>query len=119
MEPRPSRKTKSVDALRKCSEDPVIIMTVARMFWYERKLDKARHWFSRSCKSDSDIGDHWAWWFKFELEQGSEDQINEVKRSSQLAEPHHGDVWQSIIKSDTNLSKPFDQLLELTASKLN
>lgn len=70
-EPRMTRKSRSVDALKKSSDDPQIICTVARLFWAERKIEKARHWFGRTVATDPDLGDSWAWWFKFECEHGT------------------------------------------------
>ena len=72
MEPRPQRKTKSVDALKKCDNDPIIITTIARLFWAERKVDKARTWFEKAVKVDPDRGDSWAWFYKFECQHGTE-----------------------------------------------
>lgn len=72
MEPRPQRKTKSVDALKKCDNDPIIIATIARLFWAERKVDKARTWFEKAVKVDPDRGDSWAWFYKFECQHGTE-----------------------------------------------
>lgn len=71
-EPRPLRRVKSVDALKKVGEDPIILCTVARLFWAERKIEKARQWFSRATKAGLDIGDTWAWWYKFESEHGTQ-----------------------------------------------
>jgi pre-mRNA-processing factor 6 len=65
-EPRPTRKSRSVDALKKSRDDPLIICTVARLFWAERKIEKAREWFGRALAQNADLGDIWAWWLKFE-----------------------------------------------------
>ena len=35
-------QAKSVDALKKCENDPIVIATVAKLFWEDRKTDKAR-----------------------------------------------------------------------------
>jgi pre-mRNA-processing factor 6 len=70
-EPRQTRRSKSVDALKKVGEDPYVLCTVARLFWAERKVEKARSWFGRATKADPDLGDTWAWWLKFELEHGN------------------------------------------------
>lgn len=43
-----------------------------RLFWSERKITKAREWFHRTVKIDSDLGDAWALFYKFELQHGTE-----------------------------------------------
>jgi pre-mRNA-processing factor 6 len=37
MAPRPQRRAKSVDALKRCNDDPHIIAAVAQLFWHDRK----------------------------------------------------------------------------------
>lgn len=70
-ESRPTRKSRSVDALKKSADNPVIICTVARLFWAERKVEKARQWFGRAVATNSDLGDSWGWWLKFERQHGT------------------------------------------------
>lgn len=70
-EPRPVRKARSVDALKKTNNSVVIILTVARLFWGDRKVDKARDWFTKAVSADSDYGDAWAWWYRFEKQHGT------------------------------------------------
>ena len=38
MAPRPARRNKSVDALKRCNDDPHIIAAVAQLFWNDRKV---------------------------------------------------------------------------------
>ncbi|GJJ13502.1 hypothetical protein Clacol_007756 [Clathrus columnatus] len=117
-EPRPTRKARSVDALKKSLDDPIIICTVARLFWAERKIDKARQWFSRAVATNPDLGDSWAWWLKFERQHGTPEQQQEVIEKCVQAEPHHSPVWQSVAKDMQNTGKNTKQLLELVAAKL-
>jgi pre-mRNA-processing factor 6 len=44
MEPRAQQKTKSSDALKACDNDPHVIVAVSRLFWRDRKEEKARSW---------------------------------------------------------------------------
>ena len=69
-EPRPTRKARSADALRKAADDPLVLCTVARLFWAERKIEKARQWFERAITANPDLGDNWGWWLKFERQHG-------------------------------------------------
>ena len=41
-EARPHRKTKIVDALKKCEHDSNVLLAVSKLFWSERKITKAR-----------------------------------------------------------------------------
>ena len=43
-----------------------------RLFWIERKVSKAREWFQRAVKIEPDLGDTWAYFYKFELQHGTE-----------------------------------------------
>lgn len=72
LEPRTQRKPRMVEAMRKVDNDPILFVTVARNFWYERKLDKALSWFEKAILADSDLGDTWAWYYKFLMQHGTE-----------------------------------------------
>ncbi|KAJ3218692.1 hypothetical protein HDU67_004474 [Dinochytrium kinnereticum] len=115
-ESRPQRKSKSTDALKKCENDPVVLVTIARLFAAERKLDKARNWFGRAVKVNPDLGDSWAWWLKFEMQHGDEAQQNDVISRCVAAEPHHGELWQKVAKSVSNWGKRIDQILALVVA---
>ncbi|KAJ7179368.1 PRP1 splicing factor, N-terminal-domain-containing protein [Mycena filopes] len=118
-EPRPMRKARSVDALKKSADNPVIICTVARLFWAERKIEKARQWFGRAVATDPDLGDSWAWWLKFERQHGTEEHRDEVRSKCVTAEPHHSPTWQSIAKDTRNTGKGILAILELVADTLS
>jgi pre-mRNA-processing factor 6 len=64
-EPRPQRKARGADALKKCNNDPRVIVTVARLLWAERKLDKVRNWLEKAIVADSDCGDFFGIYYKF------------------------------------------------------
>jgi len=68
MAPRPQRKGKSTDAIKRSDHDPHVIATVAKLFWLDRKVDKARSWLNRAVTLAPDIGDFWALYYKFELQ---------------------------------------------------
>jgi hypothetical protein len=79
MENKPQRKTKSVDALKKCEHDPHVLLAVAKLFWAERKIQKCREWFTRTVKLDPDLGDAWIHFYKFEVLHGTAEQQEDVK----------------------------------------
>ncbi|KAH8114391.1 PRP1 splicing factor, N-terminal-domain-containing protein [Phellopilus nigrolimitatus] len=117
-EPRPTRKARSADALRRCDSDARVICTVARLFWAERKIEKARQWFARAAATDPDQGDAWGWWLRFEREHGTIEHQKEVIDRCVAAEPHHGSVWQAIAKDTANFGRKPKDVLELVAKEL-
>jgi len=99
MEPHRQKKAKSVDALKKCDSDPHVMLAVAKLFWMDGKLEKARSWFNRTITLDADFGDAWATFYKFECQRSSEDKVKELVRRCVQAEPSSGEMWMKIAKS--------------------
>eukprot|EP00794_Sanderia_malayensis_P012168 gene12168-13423_t len=118
MESRPQRKTKSVDALKKCEHDPNVLLAVSKLFWSERKINKSRDWFNRSVKIDPDLGDAWAYFYKFELQHGNEADQNAVLEKCVSVEPHHGEVWCQVAKKPCHWRKKTREILPLVAQAL-
>ncbi|KAL2538974.1 Uncharacterized protein Fot_20365 [Forsythia ovata] len=57
MVPRPQKKTKSRDAYKRCDHDPYVIVAVAKLFWHERKVDKARTFINYYLLSKNQTAD--------------------------------------------------------------
>ncbi|OMP07873.1 RNA-processing protein, HAT helix [Corchorus olitorius] len=112
MAPRPERNTKSTDALNKCDNDPHVIAAVAKLFWHDRKVDKARNWLNRAVTAGPDIGDFWALYYKFELRHGSEEKQKDVLKRCIAAEPKHGEKWQAVSKAVENSHQPTEAILK-------
>ncbi|KAI4270933.1 MAG: hypothetical protein L6R35_006576, partial [Caloplaca aegaea] len=93
LEPRTQRKPLSLEAVKVVESDPTLFTTVARVFWAERKLEKAVTWFEKAVLVDSDDGDTWAWYWKFLGMHGSEEKRADVMEKLRLAEPRHGERW--------------------------
>jgi pre-mRNA-processing factor 6 len=97
-----------------------VLLAVARFFCHERKISKARSWFTRAVKLDPDFGDAWAYYYKFEIQFGTEVscgrlpaliradslvrqvQQEQVVKHCVNAEPRHGELWQSVSKRPAN-----------------
>ncbi|XP_043945818.1 pre-mRNA-processing factor 6 [Protopterus annectens] len=118
MEARPQRKTKSVDALKKCEHDPHVLLAVAKLFWSERIITKAREWFHRTVKIDQDLGDAWAYFYKFEQQHGTEEQQQDVKKRCENSEPRHGELWCKVSKDVKNWQQKVGGILELAAAEI-
>ncbi|XP_033726483.1 pre-mRNA-processing factor 6-like [Pecten maximus] len=116
MEPRPQRKTKSVDALKRCEHDPHVLLAAAKfIFWAERKVNKAREWFNRTVRIDPDLGDAWAYFYKFELQHGTEESQSNILTRCVSADPRHGENWCQVSKDIENWRLRTEQILPLVA----
>eukprot|EP00038_Savillea_parva_P031230 m.84021 g.84021 ORF g.84021 m.84021 type:complete len:994 (+) comp9576_c0_seq1:78-3059(+) len=118
MEPKPARRTRSVDAMKRCEHNPLVLLAVANLFHSERKLQKARSWYHKTVKLDPDLGDAWAEYYRFELKFGTEEQQEAVIKNCELAEPRHGEVWPQVAKRVENWKKTTRELLILVAKEL-
>jgi len=119
MEPIHGRKTKSVDAIRKCEHDPHVLLAAAKLVWFDHKISKARGWFNRCVSQvDSDFGDAWAYYYRFELKHGTEAEQAEVKKRCIQAEPRHGELWQAVSKDVANWRMKTEDILEVVARRI-
>ncbi|OJK00046.1 hypothetical protein ASPACDRAFT_78977 [Aspergillus aculeatus ATCC 16872] len=118
LEPRSQRKARSLEAIKKADNDPILFITVARIFWGERRLEKAMTWFEKAIVTDSDLGDGWAWYYKFLLQHGTEEKRADVVAKCSMTEPKHGEVWQSVSKDPSNARKSTEEILKMVADRL-
>jgi pre-mRNA-processing factor 6 len=138
LEPRTQRKPRALEAIKKVDNDPILFVTIARIFWGERRLEKAQNWFEKAILLDSDLGDTWAWYYKFLLQHGTEVSCNtagdkcrefeanmhlQEKRADVIAkcilsEPRHGEIWQSVAKDPKNATLGTEQILKVVVGKL-
>lgn len=118
MEPRPKRRTLAAEALKRSENAPEVIVTIAKLFASERKIEKARNWFSRAAKTNPDWGDCWAWWMRFELDHGTEESRRTLIDSCVAAEPRHGEYWQSFSKDIHKNFKDTEDILKAIALSL-
>ncbi|KAI1416153.1 pre-mRNA splicing factor [Hypoxylon sp. FL1857] len=115
---RPQRKPRALEAIKEVDNDPTLLVAVARIFWGERRLEKAQNWFEKALVRDSDLGDSWAWYYKFLLEHGTEEKREEVISKCVGVEPRHGEVWQAVAKNPKNARKSVEEILKLVAAEL-
>jgi len=116
MEAVPAKKGRSVDALKRCDQDPHVILSVAVLFWQNRQIEKARTWLKRTIGLDQNFGDAWAYAYKFELQHGTpESQLSLVDKCV-TAEPHQGEKWIAVSKDPKNHRLKTAQILAEVAS---
>ena len=118
LEPRTQRKPRALEAIKKVDNDPILFVTVARIFWAERRLEKAQSWFEKALVLDSDNGDTWAWYYKFLLEHGIDVKREELISKCVSVEPRHGEYWSSVAKRPQNAKTKSDEMLKLVAQSI-
>ncbi|PHH91661.1 hypothetical protein CDD83_10814 [Cordyceps sp. RAO-2017] len=118
LEARTQRKPRSLEAIKKVDNDPLLFVGVARIFWADRKLDKAQNWFEKALVLDPDRGDSWAWYYRFLCQHGTDDKRHEVVNKCLQVEPRHGEHWQAVAKDPRNAGKRSDEILKLVAANL-
>jgi pre-mRNA-processing factor 6 len=118
LEPRTQRKARALEAIKRVDNDAHLFVAVARIFWAERRLDKAVGWFERAVVLDADLGDTWAWYYKFLMQHGTEEKMKEVREKCAGAEPRHGEVWARIAKDPKNAGKSVEEVLLLAVAEV-
>ncbi|TVY83003.1 Pre-mRNA-splicing factor prp1 [Lachnellula suecica] len=118
LEPRTQRKPRALEAIKKVDNDPILFVTIARIFWGERRLEKAQNWFEKAILLDADLGDTWAWYYKFLLQHGTEEKRADVIAKAVLSEPRHGEVWQGVAKNPKNAGKGIEDILKIVVGLL-
>jgi len=113
--PRPQRKSRSVDALKRCGDDARVVAAVARLFWLDRKVDKARAWFQRATTLDPSDGDHWASLYAFEKRFGGDARVDAAREACVAAAPNRGDFWCAARKDPKLWHDPVEKTLERVA----
>jgi pre-mRNA-processing factor 6 len=109
--PRPQRKSRSADALKRCDQDPAVVCAVAQLFWSDRKVDKARSWFNRAVLLAPEVGDYWGHYYKFELQHGTPESAADVARRAADKGPRYGERWTRVAKDVRNAHLPVEALL--------
>lgn len=118
LEPRTQRKPRSLEAIKKVDNDPILFVTVARVFWGERRLEKAASWFEKAILLDADLGDTWGWYVKFLMQHGTEEKRADVVGKCVLSEPKHGEVWSTVSKDPRNAEMGVEGVLGVVVGLL-
>lgn len=118
LEPRTQRKPRSLEAIKKVENDSTLFVTVARVFWGERRLEKAASWFEKAILLDADLGDTWGWYLKFLIQHGTEEKREDVIAICVLSEPKHGEIWQTVAKDPANAYKGTEDVLKIVVGLL-
>eukprot|EP00917_Polyrhabdina_sp_WS-2016_P010210 GHVP01022490.1.p1 GENE.GHVP01022490.1~~GHVP01022490.1.p1 ORF type:complete len:984 (+),score=204.14 GHVP01022490.1:15-2966(+) len=111
IEPKQTQVAKSVDALKACEHDSNVVLTVAKLFWKDGKITKARKWFHQCVSLDPSNGEAWASYLIFEIENGEAAQQEAIMRKASAAEPNRGLKWNAYVKRVENWRKSLTEKL--------
>lgn len=113
-------KSKSIDALKKCDNNAIVIIAIARLFEKDNKILKARKWYNRGVTLTPDFGDGWIYYYAFEVKHSGLDHAfsNNVIKQCVAADPHHGEVWCSISKDVRNYHSDITTILKKAVEKI-
>ena len=116
--PKVQRRTYISTALKEPEVDAYVLMAAGKLFWSLHKNSNARVWIKRAIAKNNDIGDFWALYYIFELQNGTEEQQKEVVQDCVRANPKHGEVWPLIRKQKENRRKTTAEILRLVADQM-
>ncbi len=64
--PKVQRRSKVMEALKRCDQDALVIMTTARLFEQSGRIRKAKKWYERSLSINPKLGDTYIYYFAME-----------------------------------------------------
>ena len=69
-------------------------------------------------KIEPDLGDAWAYFYKFEATHGDDDKQEDVLKHCVKAEPRHGELWCKVSKDIQNWRWKTEEVLKGTAKMI-
>ncbi|PJF19490.1 hypothetical protein PSACC_00212 [Paramicrosporidium saccamoebae] len=111
IEPRPLRKAKAMEAIRRCGNDALVFSAVAQLMELERNLPSAREYYERAAAADPNIGDAWARYLIFNRRH-CPDEIDSLFERIATAKPKGGPRWSVFRKDPKWWSHPFNTVFE-------
>jgi pre-mRNA-processing factor 6 len=108
-----NKHAKAADALSKQEHSEHIMTSIGKIYMLERNVDKARRWLENAIRVNPNYGDAWIYYYKNEILFGDDEQVQEIVKKCEAANPHHGEIWVSFSKKVENWkSKTKDILIK-------
>lgn len=124
-EPRPTRRSRIMEALRRCGQAPLLLVSLAQLLEGEGNLTGAREHLERATQGEGGLndGDVWAAYIVFLRRHPHEGRITADEALAQCCEqvkPREGQRWRSFRKQErwweaTSFRAIFEQFLLETA----
>eukprot|EP01135_Chromosphaera_perkinsii_P001597 Nk52_evm67s207 gene=Nk52_evmTU67s207 len=120
MEPtKAERKSRRRQAAAICAHDANFVLVNAKIFWAERQMSKARVWFENAVKIDSNFGDAWAYYYKFVLAHGTQEEAESVLARCISQEPKYGKLWCDVSKQIENYKLKTGDIIKRVIEKID
>jgi len=68
-------------------------LEVAKLFWQEKKIEKARKFLKQAVSLDKDNGDTWGYLALFEQSNPQGQNLETLMKDFVEADPCHGNLW--------------------------
>lgn len=100
-------------------KDPQYVnLAIAKVEWADGNIEEARNLFNVACKLDPDLGDAWAYYYRFETLQGLKEHQEDVMKRCIEAEPRHGSEWCKVSKDPSNWKLKTEDILLCVSANL-
>ena len=128
LERKSNQHAKALDALTKCPDDPVIMTSIANLYFVDNDEMNAKKWYDSVIRECKEYGDAWMFYYKMIKESriisgndvsgdNKEDMLKELKVKVNEAQPNKGILWKKIRKlSWENYYKRYDELLDIAVN---
>lgn len=99
------RRSKAIDAIKRCGDDAVVVLAVARLFEKSARYRKAQIWFERAVAFQPRLGDAWIYYFAFLYLQVCRDTLANERGSTN---PEHAVATEGDNGALTNVDDHMD-----------
>jgi pre-mRNA-processing factor 6 len=128
LERKSNQHAKALDALTKCPDDPVIMTSIANLYFVDNDEMNAKKWYDSVIRECKEYGDAWLFYYKMIKESriisgndvsgdNKEDMLKELKVKVNESQPNKGILWKKIRKLNwENYYKRYDELLDIAVN---
>lgn len=100
LAPKQQVKNMYASALKNTSDDPLIILTIAKDLWKLGKIDRSNQFFKACLEKDPHYGDAYIYHYAFLLKFGSREDMRDLEAQMLERKTLHGHRWTLLLQSN-------------------